>query len=526
MRRTRHNPLNPSADDSIRTEQQVSEQSLHRSLNRNIEMIRNESGNSPDIVIQTYYWNNIRDSIAVLYTTGLVDSQIVLRHIVEPLQAEGRQLLHKEAVLPDEDRLDQVKEVLTTTEVKETNELDNIYDFLLSGSTVVLLDGCATALIASSAGGEERSVSESSTQTVIRGPRDAFIESIGTNTALIRRRIKSLHLWLEMFRLGRVTGTQVGMMYIDGIANKDIVAEVRLRLTQIDIDGILESGYVEELIQDKTFTPFPTVQNTDRPDVAAAALLEGRIVILVDGTPFVLICPTQFIQFFQASEDYYQRWDIASLIRLLRYFSFVISLLAPSIYLAVTTYHHELIPTELIVTLVAQREGVPLPAFVEALMMEVMFEVLREAGTRMGRAIGSSISIVGTLVIGQAAVEAGIVSAAMVIVVASTAIANFVSPSFNIGISARILRFILMVLAATFGLYGVTIGIIAITLHMCSLRSFGVPYLGTIAPFSKHDQEDVLIRVPRWAMLKRPVFMKPVNNVRTRPEADDEGRLS
>lgn len=525
MRRTRHNPLNPSADDLIHTEQQVLGQSLHKSLNRNIEVIRNESGNSPDIVIQMYSWNS-QDSIAVLYTAGLVDSQIVMRHIVEPLQAGGRQLLHEDTALPGENGLDQLKEVLTAADVKETNELEKIYNYLLSGSTVVLLDGCSTALIASTTGGEERTVSESSTQTVIRGPRDSFIESIGTNTALIRRRIKSLHLWLEMFRLGRVTGTQVGMMYIDGIANRDIVAEVRRRVSKIDIDGILESGYVEELIQDKTFTPFPTVQNTDRPDVAAAALLEGRIVILVDGTPFVLICPTQFIQFFQASEDYYQRWDIASLIRVLRYFSFVISLLAPSIYLAVTTFHQELIPTELIVNLVAQREGVPLPAFVEALMMEVMFEVLREAGTRMGRAIGSSISIVGTLVIGQAAVEAGIVSAAMVIVVSSTAIANFVSPAFNIGISARILRFILMLLAATLGLYGVTIGIIAITLHMCSLRSFGVPYLGSIAPFNKNDQEDVLIRLPRWAMLKRPVFMEPVNNVRKRPEADNERRPS
>ncbi|KAF4326221.1 hypothetical protein G195_000099 [Phytophthora kernoviae 00238/432] len=437
-----------------------------------------------------------------------------MEHIIEPLKKEGNRTLPSEDDHSSTNGLEHVKGLLTSGAIKETTDLEQVFEFLLSGNTVVLLDGYSTALVSSTKGGDERSVSEPSTQTVIRGPRDSFVESISTNIALIRRKINNVDLWLETMHIGKMTKTKVGMMYIKGVAEEEIVSEIRSRLSKINIDSILESGYIEELIQDKTFTPFPTLQNTDRPDGAAAALLEGRIAILVDGTPFVLLAPALFIQFFQASEDYYQRWDIASLIRILRYISFGISMLAPSVYIAVTTFHQELVPTPLITNLAAQREGVPFPAFVEALLMEVMFEVLREAGTRMGRAIGTSISIVGTLVIGQAAVEAGMVSAAMVIVVSSTAISNFVSPTFNMGISARMLRFILMLLSATLGLYGVTLGIIVIVLHLCSLRSFGVPYMSPIAPFSTNDQEDVLIRLPRWMMRLRPKSLNPSNPIR------------
>ena len=230
-------------------------------------------------------------------------------------------------------------------------------------------------------------------------------------------------------------------MFIKGIVNDKVVEEVRKRLDRIDIDGILESGYIEELIQDETYTPFPTVYNTERPDVIAAGLLEGRIAILVDGTPFVLLVPALFTQYFQSAEDYYQRSDFG-LLRMLRYLALFIALLGPSLYIAITTFHQEMLPTALLISLAAQREGVPFPAFIEALMMEVTFEILREAGVRMPRAVGQAVSIVGALVIGQAAVEAGIVSAAMVIVVSITAIANFSFPSFNMAISIRILRFV------------------------------------------------------------------------------------
>ncbi|MDP4158068.1 MAG: spore germination protein, partial [Bacillota bacterium] len=290
-----------------------------------------------------------------------------------------------------------------------------------------------------------------------------------------------------------------------------VVKEVHHRLDKIDIGGVLESGYIEELIQDDTFTPFPTIFNSERPDVVAACLLEGRVAILVDGTPFVLVVPSLFIQNFQVPEDYYQRADISSLLRLLRVICFLIALLGPSFYIAVTTYHQEMLPTSLLISLAAQREGVPFPAFVEAVMMEVAFEILREAGIRMPRAVGQAVSIVGALVLGQAAVEAGIVSASMVIVVSLTAIANFVFPAYNMAISIRMLRFGMMLLAASFGLYGITVGILALLLHLNSLRSFGIPYMAPMSPLIPDDLKDTVIRFPQWALFSRPRLISQKN---------------
>ena len=325
-----------------------------------------------------------------------------------------------------------------------------------------------------------------------------------TNTALIRRRIKDPNLWLETKQIGKKTQTDVAIMYLKGVANEKTVTEVQSRLNRIKIDAILESGYIEELVQDEAYTPFPTVFNTERPDTVASAILEGRIAIIVDGTPFVLIVPALLIHFFQSSEDYYQRADIGTLIRLLRYLAFFLALLTPSVFIAVTTYHQEMLPTALLISIAAQREGVPFPAIVEAVMMEITFEILREAGVRMPRAIGSAISIVGALVIGQSAVEAGIVTATMVIVVSLTAISSFVSPTFNMAIAVRILRFGFMILAATFGLFGIILGLIAMVLHLNSLRSFGIPYLSPNAPFILKDQKDNFIRLPHWFLFSRP----------------------
>jgi spore germination protein KA len=293
-------------------------------------------------------------------------------------------------------------------------------------------------------------------------------------------------------------------MYIHGIANDKVVKEIRQRLKRIDIDSILESGYIEQLIEDQTFTPFPTMYNTERPDVVAGNLLEGRIAIFVDGTPFVLIAPALFMQFFQSAEDYYARFDIATSIRLLRIFMFMISLIAPATYVAVTTFHQEMVPTTLIVAIAAQREAVPFPAFVEALLMELTFEILREAGIRLPKAIGSAVSIVGALVIGQAAVQASIVSPAMVIIVSITAIASFATPSFDMAISARLIRFLFMIGAATFGFYGIILCLLMMVVHLCSLRSFGVPYMAPFAPFIPVNNGDTVIRLPWWTLRQRP----------------------
>jgi spore germination protein KA len=316
-------------------------------------------------------------------------------------------------------------------------------------------------------------------------------------------------------KIGTVTQTDVAIMYIKGIVNEKVVTEVKQRLNRINIDSILESGYIEQLIEDQTWTTFPTIYHTERPDVVTSQLLEGRVAIFVDGTPFVLTAPAVFIQFFQAPDDYYSRFDISTGIRLLRIMSFFIALIGPSLYIAVTTFHQEMIPTAMAIAIAAQRENVPFPAFIEAVIMEVTFEILREAGLRLPRSVGQAVSIVGALVIGQAAVQAGFVSPVMVIVVALTAIANFSTPSFSMAIAARLLRFIIMLLATFLGFYGIMLAIMFMTIHLCSLRSFGVPYMSPIAPFNLGQQQDVLVRFPIWAFKNRPPLISKGNIKRT-----------
>ena len=403
---------------------------------------------------------------------------------------------------------------LPNGELKEVSDFEKLFVHLLSGDTIILVDGYSEGFAIGSRGWDDRGVTAPDSETVVRGPKDGFSETLRTNTSLLRRRIKDTSFWIETKKIGRRTKTDVAIAYIKGIADDKVVDELRMRLDRIDIDGILESGYIEELIQDGVYTPFPTVYNTERPDAVAAGLLEGRVAIMVDGTPFVLLVPALFVHFLHAPEDYYQRYDISTLIRLLRYLSFFIALLTPSIYIAVTTFHQEMIPTSLLISIAAQREGVPFPAFIEALIMEITFEILREAGVRMPRAVGAAISIVGALVLGEAAVQAGIVSPVMVIVVSLTAISSFVFPTYNMAIAVRILRFMLMILAATFGLYGIALGLIGIVLHLCSLRSFGLPYMSPFAPFNWQNQKDTILRFPLWSIFHRPRLGNKANIIR------------
>ncbi|MCP3740676.1 spore germination protein [Rossellomorea sp. BNER] len=485
---------------------------IDRSLDTNIETIKKKTGNSSDIVIRTIQNGIFTIKTAIIYVEGIVDDKSIRDFLIDSLMNDPDIL---EEDLTPQNALDIISnQVVAIGVIQRIDDWDELLSHLMSGNTIILVDGVSVALSASTQGGEKRAIEEPSTQMAVRGSRAGFTESIGTNTALIRRIIKNPDLWLESMQIGRVTRTDVSIMYINGIANEEIIKEVKERLNRIDIDSILESGYIEQLIEDKTMTTFPTIYHTERPDMVAGNLLEGRIAIFVDGTPFVLLAPVVFMQFFQSAEDYYARFDIASAIRLLRILIFIISLIAPAVYIGATTYHQEMIPTKLLVAIAAQREVIPFPAFVEAIIMEIAFEILREAGIRMPKAIGSAVSIVGALVIGQAAVQAGIVSPAMVIIVAITAIASFATPSFAIAISARLIRFMFMLSSAVFGFYGIILGIIFMLVHLCSLRSFGIPYMSPLAPFIPSNTGDTLIRVPWWAFKERPRLISQQNVIR------------
>jgi spore germination protein len=319
---------------------------------------------------------------------------------------------------------------------------------------------------------------------------------------------------IRTIQLGRRSKTDIAYVYIKGITDPDLIEEVEERLNEIDIDQILSSGHLEQLIQDNTYSPLPQIQSTERPDKAVANLMEGRVAILVDNSPFALLTPSTFAQFFQSPEDYNERWFVASFIRILRWFASFLAVFTPAVYIAVVTYDSGLIPTRLALSIAASRAGVPFPSLIEALLMESTIELLRESGARLPSAIGQTIGIVGGIIIGDAAVKAGITSPIMVIIVAVTAIASFVIPSYSAAIGIRLIRFPLMILAGFLGLYGVMIGFIALNIHMVSLKSFGIGYMSPQAPVIFQDMKDLIIRVPAKKMRKRPVQAYPIDMIR------------
>ncbi|MFI8496306.1 spore germination protein [Peribacillus butanolivorans] len=484
---------------------------IDSSISANLDHLKKKTGNSPDIIIRTLKISqNPEMKTTILYVQGLIDNPSVTDFLIESIMKNPHL---KEKLLPQE-ALDVISEdVVSLGGVETVTDWEKLLLSLLSGDSIIFVDGVNKALVASTRGGERRSIQEPSTHLTVRGSREGFTESNATNIAMLRRIINSPDLWIESMKIGTVTKTDVSIMYINGIAKEGIVEEVKKRLKGINIDSILESGYIEQLIEDQVMTPFPTLNHTERPDMVAGNLLEGRVAIFVNGTPFVLVAPALFVQFFQSVEDYYNRFDIASFTRFLRILVFIISIVGPAVYVAATTFHQEMIPTKLLVIVAAQRETVPLPGVIEALIMEITFEMLREASLRMPKAVGSTMSIVGALVIGQAAVQAGIVSPAMVIIVSITAIASFATPSYSIAISARLVRFVFIICAGVLGFYGMILAFIVLIVHLCSLRSFGVPYMSPLAPLNPEGLGDTFFRRPMWAFKERPKLLSSNNNL-------------
>nr|WP_202113211.1 spore germination protein [Paenibacillus sp. MMS18-CY102] len=478
---------------------------LDTDLEANISRIRSDLASSPDLIVRKFTLQTGQKlPVAAIYLDSIINKELVNEFVMKSLMSPFL------PEMPDGDGSPEAAfqyicdNALAIGQIEVIDNWTSMLLELLTGKTIVLVNGWDQCICGNTIGGETRAVTEASTQVVIRGPKDSFTEAIATNIALVRRRIRSPKFGFETIKIGAVTQTSVAMLYIEGIAKDEIVQEVRTRLGKINTDAILESGYIEEFIEDNWNSPFPTVFNTERPDVIAANLLEGRIAILVDGTPFALVVPTIFAQFFAAAEDYYQRYDIGTFIRLLRYVAFVISLFGPAFYIALTTFHQEMLPTALLINLSGSREGVPFPAIIEAFSMEISFEILREAGVRMPRAVGQTVSIVGALVLGEAAVQAGIVSPIMVIVVAITAIANFSIPAYNMAITARLLRFLFMLAAGFLGFYGIVLGMIMMIGHMNALRSIGVSFLSPLVPLKYKQMKDIFVRLPHWSIRDRP----------------------
>ncbi|OBZ13764.1 spore germination protein [Bacillus sp. FJAT-26390] len=394
--------------------------------------------------------------------------------------------------------------------------IEDAADCLVSGMSVLFIgtgsDGRAVAI--DTLGVQLRSVDEPVTEAVVKGPRSGFTESLSNNLALVRYHFASPKLKTEYRKVGYLSKTNIIILSVGGITNPALLKEVHQRIGEIPADVILEGNYLEEWITDNRGTLFPLIESTERPDRVIGALLDGRIAVLVQGTPFVLLLPFVFMQAFQVSEDYAWNYYIGSVMRLIRLFSGLIGMLLPAFYVATVTFHHELVPTTLLQSIASAKEPVPFPAVVESFMMMVAFEIMREAGIRMPKQVGQAVSIVGALILGQAAVAAGIVSPIMVIVAALTGICTFTLPPTAINYVIRMLQFGMTLLASLLGYVGVMVGIIMLMTYLASLRSFGVPYLGPAAPMHFDELTDVVLRRPIPSDSKRPSLFRSIHKRR------------
>lgn len=513
--------LHNTKKNEIPQQDKVSEKKLPQqiklslNLTSNIETIKKVMGYASDITVREFtVAPGTEIKAAVVLVRGLAERELINEQVIGALMSNNR----FNSVRDNIDFFKMIKEYgIPNISVNEEFDVNNILNELINGNTIFFLDKVDRALIVGSTGWRERAVSEPTTENVVRGPKDGFTENIENNTALIRRRIKSPNLRIEPFKIGTETKTTILVVYLQGIAKEGIIEEVRSRLKRIEIDSILESSYIEELIEDTPISPFPQIDHSERPDKVSAAILEGRVAILVDTTPYALIVPTIFSQFIQSAEDYYERFPIGSLTRFIRIIAYFVSVILPALYIALTSFHQEMIPTTLALSIAASREGVPFPSIGEAFMMEATFEILREAGVRLPKQAGQAVSIVGGLVIGQAAVQAGIVSQAMVIVVSLTGISSFAIPAFNAAASGRLLRFPLMLLASVFGLPGILAGLSIIIIHLNSLRSFGVSYMEPFISANKNEFKDILSRTPWWRMNRLPSYISRKGIVKTGP---------
>lgn len=478
--------------------------SISSRVDENIKYLKELFEDNSDVVFREFYIGEVKS--AIVYIDGMGD-KMILDDLLRGLMTRGRYIRQVSWI---KDRL------ITVSDMKELVDLKKGVDLVLSGETLMFVEGLESFYVLATRAWPVRGVSEPSGETVLRGARDGFTETLRFNTALIRRRIRDTRLRIVPKPLGVRSKTDVVVMYIKDIVNKEALKELMERLDGIKIDAILDSGYVEQLIEDNKWSFFPQVQSTERPDVVASALYEGRIAIVVDNSPFAIIVPTTMANLFQSPDDYYQRWIYSSTIRIIRFMSIIITLIMPAFYVAVTSFHTGIIPTKLAYFIAASREGVPFPAFMEAIIMELSFALLLESVARLPKSIGATTGIVGGLIIGQAAVQAGIVSPIMIIIVSVTAITSFTTPNYEMTSAFRLIRFLLIIASAIAGLYGIMIGLVFTLVHLVRLKSFGVSYLSPMVNENSNDFKDMYFRAPISFLRKRPKYMNTGDKIRQR----------
>lgn len=478
-------------------------------IESNLEVLKQQFHvpQNKDLVIREFKLGNKKRGF-LTYLDGMADKNIINQYILRPLFTELSWETQEGAR-----RNLSLENIIETNDVKKLNSIKKVIGEILKGNTALYLDGLDYILSCESIGFEKRGVEAPKTEGIVKGPQEGFNENLRTNISLLRRIIRNKELVTEFFEIGEKSNTTIAVVYLADVLNPKILQEVRRRLTNIKTDFLVSIGMLEELIEDNPYSIIPTVLNTERPDRVVANIVEGKVAILMDGAPIAIIVPVTINAMMHTSEDAALRWQHTTALRFIRFFAFAIATLLPGFYLALTTFHQEMIPTDLLIAIAKAKENVPFPTIVEVLVMELGFELIREAGVRIPGIIGNTLGIIGALILGEAAVSANIVSPILIIIVAATGLSNFAIPNYTLAFGVRITRFFFIFAGATLGFFGLALTAVGCILMLVNLKSFGVPLMSGIAPRSRKGRDQVL-RWPLWMQGARPDYLNPQDRTR------------
>ena len=486
--------------------------SIPQGIEKNIELIKSNFNfpDNKDIVFREFTIAD-KHKAFIVYIDGMVDRITINNFILRPLM--------NEVLAKDEDNKSLEKivtDVVETNQLKKVEKLSEVIKEILAGDTGLFIDGCDSYFFSETKGYDKRSVDKPVTEGVVKGSQEAFNENLRTNTTLIRRIIKNKDLTTEFLTIGERNNNACAIMYLKEIVNPAIVEEIKRRINGIKTDYILGTEMLEQFIEDNHWSLIPNFLSTERPDRVAAGLLEGRVAIMCEGMPFALVVPITITTLLHSPEDMNLRWQYGNLIRIIRLFAIFVAIFLPGLYVALTNFHREMIPTDLLVAIAIARENVPFPTIVEIILMEASFELIREAGIRIPGIIGNTLGIIGALILGQASVQANLVSPVIIVIVAFTGLGNFAIPDFSLAFGVRILRITFIIAGATFGFYGISLCLLVFMGSLTNSKSFGVPMFSVIAPKTS-SSSDSFIRYPIWKQEKRPDYLNPLD-VRRQPK--------
>ena len=496
---------------------------LHSTLEDNLKKLRDDFGAANDLLIREITLKSAGNvKVAIIGIDGLINAEFAHQFIIHTMTVDLSIIDDKSPRNSDSIFDTLLESRISMIDANQSDDLNVMYENILNGHIIVLIDNVAKFMYFDCKGWESRGITEPNTEKSLWGPKDSFVETIRMNTALLRRRIRDPRLRFDAHTVGRITKTDIFIAYIDGITNPEFVKIANERIKNIDIDTISSSYELIQLVEDKHHTLLPRLIETERPDRVAKALTEGQIAMFIDGSPFAVLGPFYFTSAFSAIDDYYNHPLLATLKRIMRYLAYFAVVLIPGFYIALTTFHQEMIPTSLLITIINQRSANPFSTFIEILIIYTLFEILREASLRKPDAIGDSMTIVGSLIIGQTIVESGLVSYAAIIVGSITTISSFLLSSSRMNVSARIFAVVFMFIGSLFGFYGLTLSFILLITHLSSITTFGQAYLAPMAPFNLSDQKDQILKFPIQLMKLRPKIYKPLNKTRSNIKEDTQ----